>query len=332
MPSPRGITQLLDQSLHRNNLLPQNAKLLLAVSGGADSVALLRLLHAINRSNHWHWSLQVAHIDHGIRGPASSADAAFVRALATSLDLPCITKRLRLPKTASEATARTARLRALRSIAASTHSTAVVLAHHADDQAETVLLRLLRGTGIDGLAGMKPSITLDGLTLLRPLLTLRRNALRAYLTELQQPWREDESNHTNAYLRNRLRSILLPAVEILAPAAIDAIGRTALLAGEAQELLAAQAADLFHSALVKKTKTSLRFTRAVLQKAPRYLCAEALRLALSLLGGSTEIADFERIREATRIIQKSAGGKTIQLGAGITLTALAGTVTLQRGT
>jgi tRNA(Ile)-lysidine synthase len=330
MPPPRGLIQTLDQDLHRSALLPRRTKLLLAISGGADSVALLRLLHAINHSNHWHWTLHIAHVDHGIRGPASRADAAFVRTLAQSLALPCTIKHLRLKKNASEATARTARLAALRAIATSQKCDAFVMAHHADDQAETLLLRLMRGTGIDGLAAMKPASTLDGLTLFRPLLTLRRAQLRAHLTELHQPWREDETNHTDAYLRNRLRTILLPALEILAPTAIQAIGRTALLAGEAHELLATQTAALFQSALLKKTKTHLHFRRPLLQHSHRYLCAELLRSAITLLGGSTETADFERIREAVRIIQNPAGGKVVQMGDGIFIRVAAGSVIIER--
>jgi tRNA(Ile)-lysidine synthase len=334
MPPPRGLIQTLDHELHRSALLPRNAKLLLAVSGGADSVALLRLLHSINQSHHWQWILHIAHIDHGIRGKASRADAAFVRSLAKSLALPCTVKQLRLKKTASEATARTARLKALHAIAQSHHCSAVVMAHHADDQAETVLLRLMRGTGIDGLSAMKPASTVagegGGLTLFRPLLTLRRAALREHLTQINQPWCEDETNHSDLYLRNRVRSILLPALEILAPAAIQAIGRTALLAGEAHEVLATLTTELLQAALVKKTKSRIHLHRAPLQQTPRYLCAEALRAAIALLGGSTETADFERIREAVRIIQNPAGGKVVQMGDGISIRAAAGIVTIER--
>src|SRR5438132_874431 len=130
MPAPRGLVQQLDQRLHKSDLLPPGARLLVAVSGGADSVALLRLLHAINQSNHWKWTLTVGHVDHGMRGRESAGDAAFVKRLARELKLPFRVKRLRLGPRASENEAREGRLRALRSLAA---GMGVVMAHHADD-------------------------------------------------------------------------------------------------------------------------------------------------------------------------------------------------------
>ncbi len=330
MPAPRGLIQQLDHHLHRSELLPPRAKLLLAVSGGADSVALLRLLHAINHSNHWKWTLLVAHIHHGIRGKSSTADARFVKSLAKSLSLPYIEKKLRLGKSASEATARTARLAALEKIATQKKCDAIVLAHHADDQAETVLLRLIRGAGLEGLAGMAPITPMLKIPLIRPLLHLRRTALRDYLVAIQQPWREDETNATDAYLRNRLRLQLMPTIEALSPTAVDAIARTAQLAGEAQALIESLAYDLLNEALITMTPKQLTLHRDPLQQAPPILCAELLRQTLLHMGGSTESTDFERTREAVRIIQATAGGKSIQLGRGLLLRAGAGVVTVEK--
>jgi len=249
MPPPRGLIQQLDQELHKSLLLPRRARLLLAVSGGADSVALLRLLHAINQSDYWQWTLIVAHIDHGIRGRAAQADASFTQKLAAAFKLPCVVKTLKLGRHASEETARIARLRALEAIARSRKCLAAVLAHHADDQAETVLLRLFRGTGIDGLAGMAPDTTINGLRILRPLLSLRRSDLRMFLKELRQPFREDHTNATDLYLRNRLRKIL-PLIEHLAPGAVPAITRTASLARQAQHLVDTHLQHLLAAAVI----------------------------------------------------------------------------------
>jgi tRNA(Ile)-lysidine synthase len=180
------------------------------VSGGADSVALLLLLR--DRPD---LLLHVVHLDHETRGGASVEDARFVRTLAERLNLPCEVERRStveptldpLPANAS-ARYRAARIALFRHVVRQQGLSGVVLAHHADDQAETVLHRLLRGSGVAGLAGMSPRSSIGGLTILRPLLGVRREQLRAVLRARGQAWREDASNASDAYVRNRLRRVL----------------------------------------------------------------------------------------------------------------------------
>lgn len=180
------------------------------VSGGADSVALLSLLRT--RSD---LRLHVVHLDHETRGAASTADAEFVRLLADRWSIPCtIARRSDLePRQATLPANPSARYRALRlalfrEVVASHQLAGVVLAHHADDQAETILSRLLRGSGYAGLGGMRERTTVGGLLILRPLLAARREALREYLWQAGLAWREDASNASGAYQRNRLRRVL----------------------------------------------------------------------------------------------------------------------------
>lgn len=177
------------------------------VSGGADSVALLRLLRA--RSD---LSLHVAHLDHQTRGEASTQDAEFVRHLATTLDIPCtITRRGDIEHSFAEidsnssARYRAARMELFRRVVQENELNGVILAHHADDQAETILHRLIRGSGPAGLVGMSPTSRIGGIVVLRPLLAVRSARLREYLADLGQVWREDASNASDVYLRNRLR-------------------------------------------------------------------------------------------------------------------------------
>lgn len=180
------------------------------VSGGADSVALLSLLR--HRDD---LTLHVVHLDHQLRGPESTDDAAFVEALCRGWGVACtIDRRDRLERDVAQlpqnSSARYRRLRlALFERVVRGHSLhGVILAHHADDQAETVLQRLLRGSGYAGLAGMSADGRFGSLRVLRPLLEVRRETLRLYLGRLGQPWREDASNDSCAYLRNRLRAVL----------------------------------------------------------------------------------------------------------------------------
>jgi tRNA(Ile)-lysidine synthase len=180
------------------------------VSGGADSVALLSLLR--RRGD---LSLVVAHLDHQTREGESAEDAAFVIALAARWKLPCIVRRRdeveaaarSLPANRS-ARFRAARFTMFREVAAERDLQGVILAHHGDDQAETVLHRLLRGVGTSGLGGMSPRAIVGGLTVWRPLLGVTGEVLRRHLLQEGQDWREDASNRSPEYLRNRLRRVL----------------------------------------------------------------------------------------------------------------------------
>ncbi len=187
------------------------------VSGGADSVALLRMLHVRPDLR-----LYVVHLDHQTRGQASTDDAGFVRVLAAQLGLPCVIRlreRVELADAPANPSARyrAARIALFRDVVAREHLQGVILAHHADDQAETVLSRLLRGSGWPGLGGMRARSTIGELTLLRPLLDIPRDALRAWLRSIAQPWREDASNASMDYQRNRLRQLLADRPDVVKP-------------------------------------------------------------------------------------------------------------------
>jgi len=182
-----------------------------AVSGGADSGALLTLL----REHRPDLLLRVAHLNHQSRGPESDADEAFVIDLCARLDVPCDVARIDQiePGAKTLPRNRSARFRAMRiaffkSVVSADELAGVLVAHHADDQAETILSRILRGSGYTGLCGMSSRATIGGLTILRPLLEIRRESLREHLRAINQTWREDSSNRSPRYLRNRLRVAL----------------------------------------------------------------------------------------------------------------------------
>ncbi len=324
MPPPRGLVQRLDQELHESGLLAPKARLLVAVSGGADSVALLRLLLAINGSDHWNWTLAVAHVDHGIRGRASAVDARFVRDLAGELELPFILRSLKLSADSSEDVARQGRLAALYKMATGrvrgkSAFDAVVTAHHADDQAETIVMRIMRGTGIEGLAGIASDTTVGGLRLLRPLLEIRRQELHGYLREIAQDWREDKTNASTRYLRNRMRQTVMPMLDVIWPRGVAALGRLGQLAAEAQQALDAEVDRRLKAAPPRAGKTAIVVSREMLRSAPPAIGSEILRRAIETAGGSCQSADFERIREVLRIARTRLGGKRVEIGNGITV-------------
>ena len=211
----------------------------LAVSGGADSVAMLRLFLEVRQK--LGLVLSVAHFNHRLRGRASDADEKFVAKLALSYDLPFHADRADVAAKALreqsnlEDTARRARYQFFSRLVADRHSTYVATAHTADDQAETVLAHLLRGTGIAGLAGIHP---VSG-QVLRPLLGFRRSELRAYLKKLRQPWREDVSNRDTHRMRARIRQQLIPLLEKrFQPLAVEHLVALASRARENEVLLA----------------------------------------------------------------------------------------------
>lgn len=182
----------------------------IGVSGGADSVALLSLLRT--RPD---LQLHIVHLNHQTRGVESDSDAQFVQQLAVACNLPCTIARLSALKLDLKTTSnnlsaryRAARMALFQSVVRDEHLQGVILAHHADDQAETILHRLLRGSGSAGLHGIQPRILLGTLCVLHPLLSIPRDFLRQYLTHHCIAWREDASNRSSRYLRNRLRRAL----------------------------------------------------------------------------------------------------------------------------
>ena len=212
-------------------------KLLVGLSGGADSVALLLLLLDSGAD------AVAVHVNHGLRGEASDGDEAFVQELCARLNVPLLTYRACPPENPGEGWAREARYGFFRQAMRETGADALVLAHHRDDQAETLLLHLLRGAGLTGLAGMAADSEMDGMRILRPLLAYSREELRAYLKEKNQPWREDASNGDARYLRNALRRDVLPVLERLAPGAAERMANAASLLREDEAALNALAAD-----------------------------------------------------------------------------------------
>jgi len=178
-----------------------------AVSGGADSVCLLHLLDAL--AGQWNLRLTVLHLDHGLRGEESRQDAEFVRALAASLGLPVEIRRASLADAPGnrEQAARAARLEFFREAMAAHHLDRVAVGHTRSDQAETVLFRFLRGSGTAGLAAIRP-VTPAGIV--RPLLDLGRQEVRQFLRERGLAWREDSTNASPEFARNRIRHSLLP--------------------------------------------------------------------------------------------------------------------------
>jgi tRNA(Ile)-lysidine synthase len=232
----RRVADLAAKALAGTEVPEDGDGIAVAVSGGADSLALLHALRVLSRPRRW--DLAVLTVDHGLR-PGSAADAAFVADHAKSLGLPARVLALAPADLEAhqaagrEGAARAARYGALWPAADDLGCRWLATGHTLDDQAETVLLQLLRGTGPDGLAGM----AVRSGRLLRPLLTARRAETRACCGAVGLPWREDPTNAEDGPLRNRVRHRLLPLLEELRPGATGALARTAALAADERDWL-----------------------------------------------------------------------------------------------
>jgi tRNA(Ile)-lysidine synthase len=241
----------------RTDLFHPGTRIAVACSGGADSIALLRAL--LEQRNVLGLVLSVAHMNHGIRGGESDADERFVADLAASYDLPFHSRRADTPAIARasreglEETARNLRYAWFRDLLTGGEADAVVTAHTVDDQAETVLHRLLRGAWTEGLGGihpvLKPAPGQSGL-ILRPFLGTTRREIEAWLNAIGQPWREDSTNADTHFTRNRLRHELLPTLAEYNPAVKQQFAQLAVLARDEEAYWQTELARLLPSLLL----------------------------------------------------------------------------------
>jgi len=306
--------RLLD-TIGRHALLRDGRRVLVALSGGADSVALLFLLRELETAGVLEVA-GVAHLNHQLRGADSDADAAFCAALASGLKLPAIIESAdvaaiaRTEKRSMEDAARSVRYAFLERAAAMVPADAIAVAHTLDDQAETFLLRILRGAGTRGLASIHPKAG----RVIRPLIEIERADLRAWLEALGEPFREDASNADVAFARNRVRHELIPLLQSrFSPGVTRVLAREAELARQDEEFLAAEAIKLA-SRIVLTDVAGVRLDAEKLWRAPRALGSRVAHAVLQRLAGTKSI-HFEHVERLLVLAEPShaSGGRAISL-------------------
>jgi tRNA(Ile)-lysidine synthase len=260
-PYHRSVSPIKPPSLPLDTtLLKPGMRLAVALSGGADSVALLRILAA--RSAELGLVLHAAHLHHGLRGAEADGDLEFCRELAAKLGLPFHEVRVDTAREAAaspksgkatetgkaaetiEEAARRLRYAWFRRLLASDEIDAIATAHTLDDQAETVLAKFLRGAWTEGLAGIAPKLETPEGEVVRPLLAVTHSEIESYLRELGQDWREDSSNRSLTFTRNRIRHELLPLLEGWNPRLREHMAQMAALAGDEEAWWQAELARL----------------------------------------------------------------------------------------
>jgi tRNA(Ile)-lysidine synthase len=284
----------------------------LGLSGGADSVALLDALVSLSGRRGFH--VVAAHLDHGLR-PGSTDDASFCRALCERLGVPLraasadVAARARRERGGLEQAARRERYAFLRRVREETGASVIAVAHTRDDQAETLLLRLLRGAGATGLGGMRPR---SG-DLVRPLLRVSRDEVLAHLRERGLAWREDPTNVDMRHTRNRIRHELLPYLEArFNPSLREGLSRTARILRDEADHLATEAEALLDE-IARVDGDQVRLDRHALARAPLAVARVAVRQALGRAGGLGRVGAVHVDRVLALARSKTASGRRLPL-------------------
>jgi len=287
-------------------MLEPGEPLLVGVSGGPDSVALLDVLVKCG------WRPHIVHLNHQLRGTESDADAEFVRQLATRYALPSTIESCKVA--GDEESARQARHELFARVAVRTGIKKIALAHTADDQVETFLLRLLRGAGVPGLVGIWPERQLGTLRVIRPFLKVRRVEIMEYLAAEKLAYRDDTSNADTRFARNRIRHELLPLLECeYNPAIRDVLLNTAEILRDEDFYLLHHVAQRFYMAVCQKDAVNVK----ALANCPVAIQRRVLRF---WLGGDSEPGlgfTFEQIEAVRHAAQNDSPSAEIELPDGL---------------
>jgi tRNA(Ile)-lysidine synthase len=303
----------------------RDSHVVLAVSGGADSVALLRGMLAVKQRAGGPGRLVVGHLNHGLRGALADADQAWLEQLCATLDVELVVGEADFAAKRSkqgdgwEAAARDARYDFLRRTAEQIGARFIAVGHTADDQVETVLHRIVRGTGLAGLAGMPTFRPLSpSVTLVRPLLSVRREEVLDYLAALGQDFRTDETNADPRFTRNRVRNKLLPLVRGEFNAEVDtALLRLSSQADEAQQWIAEAAAPFVEHCATFDADRQIRIDCPRLAEQPPLVIREMCKAAWAQAGWPQQAMGFAEWQLLAEMVLATADIRATNLPAGI---------------
>ncbi|MBA4495805.1 tRNA lysidine(34) synthetase TilS [Paenactinomyces guangxiensis] len=298
--------ELLKQEIEQHQLLKQGETVLVGVSGGPDSIALLHGLHQL--SPDYGWSLFVIHVNHQLRGKESDEDAHYVEDCCEKWNIPCRIERVDVSGVIAagggnkQATARRLRYEAFQNAAESFNADKLALAHHADDQAETILMRFIRGTGVAGLKGMDRVRSWNGIQLIRPLLGISRQEIESYCAERDLHPRFDQSNLSLTYTRNQVRLQLIPMLTTYNPQVKEAILQLSEVVREEEKVWDQLVQDAFKEILVKKSDSSITLDVSSFLHFPVALQRRIVKLILScLLRQGTSEATLDSIEQVRKV-------------------------------
>ena len=319
----------LAEEIEADALLAKGDRVVVGVSGGSDSMALLHALVDLNNEWGYALSIHIAHLDHGLRGPEGEKDAAFVHGAADGLELSCTVERRDVGSLAGggkgsvEEVARRERYAFLERVCLQTGARVVAVGHQRDDDAETILHRIVRGTGLRGLAGIPRCRILgeaSGIRLVRPLLRYDRRALLAYLAEAGVPYREDRTNRDASMMRNRIRNVVLPMLaEQVNPQVREALLRLGEQARWLEEYLRETVQRTFETLIISHTDQELTLNASALSKKSRIVQTELVRRAVASFQLGEQDLGFARMVAVLDLAADPVSGKQLHLPGGMTV-------------
>ena len=326
------------KAIGEGKLFSRGETIVVAVSGGPDSLALLDILNQLAPS--YRWKLHVAHLHHGIRGEEADADADFVRNIAERLSLPFHIRKVDVPRLASEShtsieeAARQARYRFLAEVALETGASRIALGHHMDDQVETVLMHFLRGSGLAGLRGMLPispmeEMRLDsipgeppethGLFLVRPMLSIPHQEIVDFCRGRNLQPRFDRSNLDTTYYRNRLRHELIPTLETYNPKIKEIIFRSSQIFADDYDLLHRETLRAWEDVTLAENEILIFIDLRRWQGLHPSLQRGVLREAIHRLRRSLRNINWAHVETARKVALKGETGSGAPLPDGLKL-------------
>ncbi len=301
------------ETIKKHHLLKSGDRILVAVSGGPDSVALLVTL--VELSDKFQWQLEIAHINHGLRGEDSDKDEEFVRRLAAKLGLEFHSKSFDTKKFAKakkfslEDAARQLRYEFLEKTAQKNKADKIVLGHTQNDQAETVLMRLLRGSGSLGLSG----IPIQRGKFVRPLLEVNREEVLKYLRQRNLTYRVDKSNFTAQFLRNRIRRKLLPLLQReFNPEIIATLSRTATILNELEQHIEKETIEVFKQ-VVKQGRNKILINLERFSSLDHFLKRNLIRYGWKKLTNEIYPLDFKQVERVLGLTESGKVGQRVNL-------------------
>lgn len=294
--TPDPVLEAVSSTIARYDMINEGDTVVLAVSGGADSTALMHIFASL--APQMKLTLVAAHLNHGIREADAYEDAEFVKKEAERLGIKCVIKKVNVPETCAqlrmgvEEAARKARYEFLEKVARDTNADRIAVAHNSDDQVETVLINLIRGTGPDGLAGM-PLIRGK---IVRPLIGINRDDIESYLNRNGIKWRIDETNLQSIYTRNKVRLELIPYLqENFNPRIKEAVISLSELVRDETAVIRNATDDLFRAAVQESFPDKVVINAEMLRNSEVAIQRRCIRIAIDKVKGDLRDIEYDQI-------------------------------------